>query len=323
MQPPTSAQRPTLFAKGNFGRVYVDATHRPSLLYKVQYATPYSAKQRNIRKEIQLQQLASRQCQYVPKIREDVIIPSLHRWWCMLRWCTFTFAMEQAPGDTLHNHLSVHHTAFTVLHTQRIVTQLIEAVNHLHSVGIVHRDIKNDNIMIEMPLAKLQIIDFGLATYRVQPYDTHNPMRTALGTLLYSCPQMVFGQTYTAKCDWWSVGVICYVLLFGLFPFALRTSTIRDYVMFQMGAEERTMYKTPLLTIQDSSFWPAKNDDEYDTLIGLYKVATELLIVKESIRCCTMGKKPITSTNGMSLQRAVYNMKDGIKKAVKSTNNTT
>lgn len=297
MPPPTSAQRPTLFAKGNFGRVYVDTKQSPPLLYKIQYAPPYSAKQRHIRKEIQLQQLASQRCQYVPKIREDVRIPALHRWWCVLRWCTFIFAMEQAPGDTLHNHLSVHHTAFTVLHIHRIMTQLRNVVNHLHSIGIVHRDIKNDNILIEMPLAKLQVIDFGLATHRVQPYNIHHPMHTSLGTLLYSCPQMVFGQTYTAKCDWWSLGVVCYVLLFGQFPFALRASTIRDYVMFQMRAEERTMYKTPLRTIQDSLFWPVKSTDEYDTLNRLYKAITELLVVNESNRCCTMWNEPNTSTN--------------------------
>lgn len=275
--------RPTLLSTGSFASIYIDTQYDSPIVYKVQFAPPFSTQRDRIRNEIRIQKYAAKRCAYVPHVYDDVVIPSLHRW-CMRRICSFTFAMECVQGDTLHKHLSVHYTSFTLLQMYHIMTQLKDAVTQLHAIGIVHRDIKNDNIMIEMPLAKLRIIDFGLATRRAQPYNEYQPMRTSVGTMSYSSPQVVFGQSYTAKCDWWSVGVVCYVLLFGIFPFALRVSDIRDYVMFQVAVDERTMYTTPLEPIQNSRLWPVKSKEEYNRIELMYQAIREWLVVAESDR---------------------------------------
>ena len=280
-------------ARGHFGRVYIDTRHHPAIAYKVQYALPFSQRRRTIRTEIQLQRIAATHCKYVPRIIDDIVIPKLNHWY-IARMNSLTFAMECAMGDTLHNHLSVRRTRFSLLQVHRVMSQLSEAITQLHSIGIVHRDVKNDNLMISLPLTTLRVIDFGLATYSKTPYDANHPLRTSVGTPFNASPQIVFSQPYTAKCDWWSIGIVCYMLLFGMYPFAIRTSDIRNYMMFGLvRAEQRTMFNTPLKHFSESRYWSVNmnsNQNDYDIFHRLYTATEGWLKVPESERMCSFNQ---------------------------------
>ena len=94
--------------------------------------------------------------------------------------------------------------------------QILSAVFYCHSNKIVHRDLKPENILLngEDLNSGIKIIDFG--TSRV--YKTGYKMTQRYGTPYYVAPEVI-DQKYTEKCDIWSCGVICYILLAGTPPF--------------------------------------------------------------------------------------------------------
>jgi len=101
--------------------------------------------------------------------------------------------------------------------------QLLGAVSFMHSLGVAHRDLKPDNIMLKEPWSPtpgsipfLKIIDFGSATFCL----SNETMRGHVGTKFFSAPECLRKKPYTKKCDVWSVGVLLMVLLKG-FPSGL------------------------------------------------------------------------------------------------------
>ena len=96
-----------------------------------------------------------------------------------------------------------------------IVAKVLLALSYMHSHGVVHRDIKLENIVFASN-GEPKIIDFGLATkYLSQEYKN---MTDKVGTLYSMAPQVLQG-VYDSKCDVWSVGVVTYCLLSGYKPF--------------------------------------------------------------------------------------------------------
>lgn len=98
-------------------------------------------------------------------------------------------------------------------HTAKnLVKSILLAVNYCHQNGVVHRDLKPDNIMFHG--GEVKIIDFGFAE-RVQEGQF---LEDAVGTPRYIAPE-VLDKKYTSKCDLWSIGVITYNILAGYRPF--------------------------------------------------------------------------------------------------------
>merc|ERR1719311_1929099 len=93
--------------------------------------------------------------------------------------------------------------------------QMLLSINYLHSLGIVHRDIKAENFLYVLPGSDcLRLIDFGLSAVWGQGQE----MVDICGTLSYAAPE-VLRQSYTSQCDLWSLGVISFLLLSGELPF--------------------------------------------------------------------------------------------------------
>jgi Ca2+-binding EF-hand superfamily protein len=96
------------------------------------------------------------------------------------------------------------------------VFQMLLALNYIHSHGIVHRDIKLENFLYDYKDSDhLKLIDFGFS----KVWDPNVKMRVSCGTLSYVAPE-VLKQSYTSKCDLWSLGVITFILLAGYMPFS-------------------------------------------------------------------------------------------------------
>ena len=83
-------------------------------------------------------------------------------------------------------------------------------------MGIAHRDLKPENLLYSSPDkgAIIKISDFGLARY-----IDKDLMMTQCGTPGYVAPEIIKGEGYKEEIDWWSVGVILYILLCGFPPF--------------------------------------------------------------------------------------------------------
>ena len=98
----------------------------------------------------------------------------------------------------------------------RIVNSIMSAVAFMHDHGIMHRDLKYENVMFanSSPKAEVKIIDFGLS-------KRHNPddvLKEGVGTVYTMSPQVLEGN-YTNKADVWAVGVLAYMLLSSQMPF--------------------------------------------------------------------------------------------------------
>ena len=87
----------------------------------------------------------------------------------------------------------------------------------MHSMGIIHRDLKPENILCVYPksIAKIKISDFGISKI----IKVGQTMKTICGTLSYSAPEILKGKGYDKSVDYWSLGVIFYMLLDGYPPF--------------------------------------------------------------------------------------------------------
>ncbi|KAJ2702442.1 hypothetical protein FB645_004261 [Coemansia sp. IMI 203386] len=105
-----------------------------------------------------------------------------------------------------------------------IALQLVAALGYLHSLGVVHHDIKLPNALIGTD-GRVKLCDLGLAT---QLTKDGKPIyvQTLKGTPLYMAPEMLRRSRYTYKADLWSLGVLLYELYVGKTPF--RTNSLAD-----------------------------------------------------------------------------------------------
>ena len=88
-------------------------------------------------------------------------------------------------------------------------------MKHLHDLNIAHRDLKPENVLFSSHETNVKLIDFGMS--KLMPEEAQK-MNTKLGTPYYVSPEVLNGN-YDKRCDLWSIGVICFVLLSGVPPF--------------------------------------------------------------------------------------------------------
>ena len=134
--------------------------------------------------------------------------------------------MELVEGKELFEAL-VDKGPFAEPDARAIMHQLLTALKYLHARHIVHRDLKPENILLQTPppsspasLPCVKIADFGLAKL----VGTQSKAATFCGTPQYFAPEVLESRNsrrgYDTACDMWSVGVLMYVLLSSLQPFA-------------------------------------------------------------------------------------------------------
>ena len=118
-------------------------------------------------------------------------------------------------GDELYNYL-LHHGPLSPDKVQKIFTQLVGAVAHVHNMSCVHRDLKLENILLDKN-ENVKLCDFGFT----REYEGKTSyLQTFCGTVCYSAPEMLKGEKYAGeKVDVWSLGIILYSLLTGELPF--------------------------------------------------------------------------------------------------------
>ncbi|XP_050619180.1 ribosomal protein S6 kinase-related protein isoform X5 [Macaca thibetana thibetana] len=99
--------------------------------------------------------------------------------------------------------------------------ELVLVLCYLHDLGIMHRDVKMENILLD-ERGHLKLTDFGLSRHLPQGARAY----TICGTLQYMAPEVLSGGPYNHAADWWSLGVLLFSLATGKFPVAAE----RDHV---------------------------------------------------------------------------------------------
>lgn len=123
--------------------------------------------------------------------------------------------MEYLEGDTLKS--LIKKKQLSVDEIVQIGLQIAEGLASAHSKGIVHRDIKADNIMLT-PDHRVKIMDFGLAKLRGGAQLTRSG--TNVGTICYMSPEQIQGENVGPQSDLWSFGVVLYEMLTRRLPFS-------------------------------------------------------------------------------------------------------
>ncbi len=123
-------------------------------------------------------------------------------------------SMEIIDGQTLRNTFSSEKvTSFSIV---EYAIQISGALAEAHEKGIVHRDIKPDNIMVDSK-NRIKVMDFGIA--QLQTKSGLARERTNIGTLPYMSPEQVNGDKVDHRTDIWSMGVVLYEMIAGKRPF--------------------------------------------------------------------------------------------------------
>jgi calcium-dependent protein kinase len=123
--------------------------------------------------------------------------------------------VEYCSGGDLYDYIKRQRN-FSEKKAASILSQLLSAINHLHSKKIIHRDLKPENIVfIETNNNEIfiKLIDFGTSIY-----IKNEQLTQELGTIYYIAPE-VFRNNYNTKADIWSCGIILYTMLCGHPPF--------------------------------------------------------------------------------------------------------
>ena len=129
---------------------------------------------------------------------------------------TICFVMELAKGGEVFDRL-IEQGNFSEKETASLVVQLLCALNYIHDQGIVHRDLKLENLLYydDTQDSRIMVADFGLSEW-VWDIQDDGPI---CGTPGYMAPEVIANKQVTPAADVWSVGVIAYILLAGYPPF--------------------------------------------------------------------------------------------------------
>ena len=124
------------------------------------------------------------------------------------------FVMAHIEGKSLRE--VIKEGKLTISEAVNLMMQICEGLNEAHSAGVVHRDIKPGNIIIDKK-SKPRLLDFGLAS--VSGEEKLTKTGSTLGTVGYMSPEQVKGELVDYRSDIFSFGVVLYETLTGLPPF--------------------------------------------------------------------------------------------------------
>ncbi|KAG5313686.1 MARK3 kinase, partial [Acromyrmex insinuator] len=163
---------------------------------------------------------------------------------------------ELATGGDLCTHIKEQPAGKLDENTARLYArQLVAALKHMHSKGVVHRDLKMENIVLQDERKEqIKIVDFGLSNI----YTNGDPLRTHCGSPEYAAPELfIVGKRYGPEVDLWSLGVVLYGMTIGRLPFLCprdewtSSEERRRRLMIQINRgltsiQEKAMYQTSI-----------------------------------------------------------------------------
>ncbi len=130
---------------------------------------------------------------------------------------TVYIAMQYVQGQTLRDQLRRFPGGMPEADVIKVISPVLRGLSAIHGAGIVHRDVKPDNVLIDRD-GEVLITDFGIALLADSPRLTGTD--TTFGTAAYMAPEQGRGESVTAATDIYATGVVLFELLTGRLPFA-------------------------------------------------------------------------------------------------------
>lgn len=145
----------------------------------------------------------------------------------------FYFVYEYIEGSDLKVFIKNNHENRRKTNIGQLTMQLLQGIWSLHKLGIIHRDIKTTNIMIDIN-QNIKIIDFGLSKVLGIKETSSDPY----GSLSFKAPEILLQKPYNFKVDIWALGITLYYMVFKRLPFdkgtknEIKKSIINDVIVF-------------------------------------------------------------------------------------------
>ncbi len=183
--------------------------------------------------------------------------------------------MEYVDGITLKEYIQKQHIIAwndAVFFT----TQILRALQHAHDKGIVHRDIKPQNIIL-LPTGNIKVTDFGIA--RFSRTETRTLTENAIGSVHYISPEQAKGEFTDERADIYSVGVVLYEMLTGSVPFDADSAVSVALMQLQKEPKKITEINPNIpLGIEQICFHAMQKNPQ-----DRYQTATEMLLDLEDV----------------------------------------
>ncbi|TWW80202.1 Myosin light chain kinase, smooth muscle [Takifugu flavidus] len=189
---------------GKFGQVFKLVEKATKKVWAGKFIKAYSAKEKdNVRQEISIMNSLHHpklvQCVDAFEGKSDIVM-----------------VLEMISGGELFERIIDEDFELTEREVIKYMLQIVDGVNFIHKQGVVHLDLKPENIMcVNKTGSKIKLIDFGLA----RRLENAGTLKVLFGTPEFVAPEVINYEAIGYATDMWSIGVICYILLSGLSPF--------------------------------------------------------------------------------------------------------
>uniref|UniRef100_A0A8B9IAA2 Myosin light chain kinase, smooth muscle n=3 Tax=Anserinae TaxID=2068722 RepID=A0A8B9IAA2_9AVES len=189
---------------GKFGQVFRLVEKKTGKVWAGKFFKAYSAKDKeNIRDEISIMN-----CLHHPKLVQCVD--------AFEEKANIVMVLEMVSGGELFERIIDEDFELTERECIKYMRQISEGVQYIHKQGIVHLDLKPENIMcVNKTGTSIKLIDFGLA----RRLESAGSLKVLFGTPEFVAPEVINYEPIGYETDMWSIGVICYILVSGLSPF--------------------------------------------------------------------------------------------------------
>uniref|UniRef100_A0A8C9VA07 Myosin light chain kinase, smooth muscle n=1 Tax=Scleropages formosus TaxID=113540 RepID=A0A8C9VA07_SCLFO len=189
---------------GKFGQVFKLVEKSTKKVWAGKFIKAYSAKEKdNVRQEIDIMNSLHHpklvQCVDAFEGKSDIVM-----------------VLEMISGGELFDRIIDEDFELTEREVIKYMLQIIDGVQFIHKQGIVHLDLKPENIMcVNKTGSRIKLIDFGLA----RRIENAGSLKVLFGTPEFVAPEVINYEPISYPTDMWSIGVICYILVSGLSPF--------------------------------------------------------------------------------------------------------
>jgi serine/threonine protein kinase/Tfp pilus assembly protein PilF len=199
-------------------------------------------------------------------------------------------AMEYVEGNSLKE--LIKEETFIIEEVLNIAIQVAEGLNAAHKKGLVHRDIKSDNIMLTAE-GLVKIMDFGLAKLRGVSKLTKTG--STVGTLAYMSPEQVQGMEVDQRSDIFSFGVVLYEMITGQLPFKGEHEPAIMYSILNETPEPLARYKADVPEELQRSVGKALEKNREMRYQNVEELRTDLTRIRRGLESSSVipsSKKP-------------------------------